>query len=289
MVARVRAGRRRDLLQDEHAGVRGRRQHPQPGLGRDGQPVRSDAERGRLLGRLGGGAGDGDDAAGDGLGHGRLAADSGGVRWDRRVPAVAGAGADGRAGSSAGRRSRSRGRWRARWRTSACCSGRRPPSTATIRSRRRSTVRRSPQPASVDLGSLRCAVSADLGFAPVDAAYARDVRGEGRCVRRPVPRLRRGGPGLRRGRPLLRGDPGGSVRRPAPGDVPARPEPARPERARQLRAGRRDVAGGLRLGPHGADADLPAGAALLRGVRRPDHADGADLAVPLGAARTWRR
>ena len=28
------------------------------------------------------------------------------------------------------------------------------------------------QPATVDLGSLRCAVSTDLGFAPIDAAYA---------------------------------------------------------------------------------------------------------------------
>ena len=51
-------GRRDRHRQDQHAGIRRRRQHPQCGLWRDRQPVRSDEVLRRVVGRLGGGAGD---------------------------------------------------------------------------------------------------------------------------------------------------------------------------------------------------------------------------------------
>ena len=65
------AGRRRRDRQDQHARVRRRRQHRQPGLRRDRQSVRPGKDLRRLLGRLGGGAGDRHGAARDRLRHGR--------------------------------------------------------------------------------------------------------------------------------------------------------------------------------------------------------------------------
>ena len=90
--AAVRAGRRDRRRQDQHAGIRRRREHAQRGLWRDRQSVRSHAVRRRLLGRLGGGAGHRHGADLLRLRHRRVAAQSRRVLRHRRLPPDAGPG-----------------------------------------------------------------------------------------------------------------------------------------------------------------------------------------------------
>ncbi len=105
-VAAVRARGGDHRRQVERAGVRRRREQPQPGLWRDRQSVRSDQERGRVVGRVGGGAGLRHGADRHRVGHGRQLAQPGGVQRHRRLPAHARPGRRREARSSAGRRCR---------------------------------------------------------------------------------------------------------------------------------------------------------------------------------------
>ncbi len=88
-------GRRRHRAgQDQHAGIRDRRQHRQPGVRRDAQSVESGAEPGRLVGRFGGGGRDRHAAAGAGHRLRLLDPHSGRVLRHRRHPADARADAE---------------------------------------------------------------------------------------------------------------------------------------------------------------------------------------------------
>ena len=125
--------RRHRHRQDQHAGIRRRRQYPQRGLWRDRQPLRPYALGGRLLRRLGGGAGDRHGAALLRLRYRRQPAQPGGLLRHRRLPPERRAWCRPRSARMAGRRCRCWGRWRATCRMPACCSRPWPPTMRATR------------------------------------------------------------------------------------------------------------------------------------------------------------
>ena len=251
--------RRHRHRQDQHAGIRRRRQYPQRGLWRDRQSLRPDALGGRLLRRLGGGAGDRHGAALLGLRHRRVAAQS------RRPSAASSASAPApgwcrpRSARMAGPTSACWGRWRATCRIPRCCSRPwRPTMRATrwpIRctpgrcgARRRCSIRcggstwprcgwRSPRISARHRSSAWCAT-------PSERSPRRPRRCSAAAPRRipiaPVPTM-----------------PSGAARRQLPGGAPGEgAHPAagcRPERPGECRGGAALQPGGLCPGRDDAD------------------------------------
>ena len=248
-------GRRHRHRQDQRARHGRRRQHAQPGVGRDRQPVRSGAERRRLVGRLGGGAGGRHAAAAP-------PAPTPAARCAFRPRCAAWSACGPRPawwpttrGRSAGRSSRCSGRWAARVADTALqlaasvgFDARDPLSYAGRRARRSG---RSPR------STCRRCAWAHRRLRPVHRRPGDPAR---------VPRARRGDPpagGAAASRSTCElGDADRAfdiaarreLRRRLRRHLPQRARDARAQRARQRRDGRRDHAGRPRLGAPGADA-----------------------------------
>ena len=178
LVAAVRAAGRDRRRQDQHAGIRRRREHAQRGLWRDRQSVRSDAVGRRFLGRLGGGAGHRHGADLLRLRHRRLAAQS------RPRSAASSASARRRAwsptsGAALGWSNLPVAGPMARTVPDLCLllsamvsDDARDPLATTVHGR---TVRRPEDfavPARIDLSRLRVALTPDFGFAPTERHIA---------------------------------------------------------------------------------------------------------------------
>ena len=211
MVARVRAAGADRRGQDQRAGIRRRREQPQRRLGRDRQSIRSDAQCGRLVGRLCRRARVRHAAAVHGLGYRRLAAHSRRDMRRRRLSAVAGTRARGaaRAGLDAdlGRRpdgAHRRGRvlcsWLRRQRWTIC-----DPLSYPVDARRFAMLE------ACDLGVAARRVHRRLRRLPGGSADPQGLSRQDRGDAAPVPVVRRSEIRLRRGRPLLRRDSCGRI------------------------------------------------------------------------------